>query len=590
MKKAQDQTGRSEGTKTRTGLSKKAKEVESSGATTATASSGTTPSSGATTDTSTSMWDSGASMAMTSNRTDTSGTQASTAQQSVISRSETVVEKVGQRTEIGHTSDKGSQRGSRSSRSARLKAELEARIKFERSELERAQAAAALAKSILELARLNREEEIDSSEDDEERNTQVEPFVRSWVQQTIMSAPVSVTQPDITDKEACKGSCRKRAEIDRNQGNARKTHASEVSELTEAIVSAIKIAGKDKSSQLRFLQELPVFDGDPGEWIVFKTVFEDTRSQFSGVQNVARLRRALKGTAKEAVKSLLFTLCEPEEIMNALERRFGRVKMLILAEIENVRRMPRLAEGCRNIGSFASCITNVVATIQALNQPQYLYSVPQYLKLGTMIKFKWFEYRAQYPLEPELQKMAKFLNLLSEQFGTSLSNENVPEKRKRPEFRKQTVHTAKGSVRNRFKSERYERRSNTSERLECRNNKGHNRQVVMITLDKPSVSRELLQRSSHLTPIKDELIYERSRPTILIGQDNWHLIVTRELISRGKNLPVASLTKLGWVLHGHISGGIKPIKIVNHISTKKEEDMEKLIKDYFSLESLGVSA
>ncbi|CAG4973049.1 unnamed protein product [Parnassius apollo] len=456
MKKAQDQTGRSEGSRTRTGLSRKAKEAESSGATTATASNGATPPSGATTDTSTCTWDSGTSIATTSNRTDTSGTQASTAQQSVISRSETVVEKVGQRTEeaassrtvIGHTSDKGSQRGSRSSRSARLKAELEARIKFERSELERAQAAAALAKSQLELARLNREEEIDSSEDDEERNTQVEPFVRSWVQQTIMSAPVSVAQPDITDKEACKGSRRKGAEVERNLGNAQKTHASEVSELTEAIVSAIKIAGKDKSSQLHFLQELPVFDGDPGEWIIFKTVFEDTKGQFSGVQNVARLRRALKGTAKEAVKSLLFTLCEPEEIMNALERRFGRVEMLILAEIENVKRMPRLAEDCRNIGSFASRITNVVATIQALNQPQYLYS-PELVsriveKLGTMIKFKWFEYRAQYPLEPELQKMAKFLNLLSEQFGTSLSNENAPEKRKRPEFRKQTVHTAKG--------------------------------------------------------------------------------------------------------------------------------------------------
>ncbi|CAG5055228.1 unnamed protein product [Parnassius apollo] len=384
MKKAQDQTERSEETRTRTGLSRKAKEAESSGATTATASSGATPSSGATTDTSTCTWDSGASVATTSNRTDTSSTQTSTAQKSVISRSETIVEKVGQGTEeaaslrtvIGHTSDKGSQRGSRSSRSARLKAELEARIKFERSELERAQAAAALAKSQLKLARLNREEEIDSSEDNEERNTQVEPFVRSWVQQTIMSAPVSVTQPDITDKGACKGSRRKGAE------------------------------------------ELPVFDEDLGEWIILKTVFEDTRSQFSGVQNVARLRRALKGTAKEAVKSLLFTLCEPEEIMNALERRFGRVEMLILAEIGNVKRMPRLAEDCRNIDSFASRITNVVAAIQALNQPQYLYS-PELEsriveKLGTMIKFKWFEYRAQHPLEPELQKMAKFLNLLSE--------------------------------------------------------------------------------------------------------------------------------------------------------------------------------
>ncbi|CAG5010754.1 unnamed protein product [Parnassius apollo] len=261
--------------------------------------------------------------------------------------------------------------------------------------------------------------------------------------------------------------------------------------------------------------------------------------------------------------------------------------------------------------------------------------------------------------------MAKFLNLLSEQFGMSLSNENAPEKRKRPEFRKQTVHTAKGGVRSCAESERCMRRSNTSERLERRNNTGHNRQVVMTTQDKP-VSRvthkcvicnkehsivscykfkdmnirekwEAVKKAKrdvecHIiecytdTPMKIprhkgtrggkeaqittvstvnalacaylkiipvELHGPRGKvkTTALLDEGSTMTLIEEwmaqklaprgrkeelliEAVGGGKNLPVASLTKLGWVLHGRISGVIKPIKIVNHISTKKEEDKQ----------------
>ncbi|GBP12287.1 hypothetical protein EVAR_75581_1 [Eumeta japonica] len=50
---------------------------------------------------------------------------------------------------------------------------------------------------------------------------------------------------------------------------------------------------------------------------------------------------------------------------------------------------------------------------------------------------------------------------------------------------------------------------------------------------------------SHLTDIAENLIYDAAAPCILIGQDNWGLIVSRQIKS-GRQ-PAASLTQLGWV-------------------------------------------
>ncbi len=51
-------------------------------------------------------------------------------------------------------------------------------------------------------------------------------------------------------------------------------------------------------------------------------------------------------------------------------------------------------------------------------------------------------------------------------------------------------------------------------------------------------------------PVNEALV---SNPRILIGQDNIHLTVPREIREGMWNEPMASLTKLGWVVHGHTS-------------------------------------
>jgi len=38
---------------------------------------------------------------------------------------------------------------------------------------------------------------------------------------------------------------------------------------------------------------------------------------------------------------------------------------------------------------------------------------------------------------------------------------------------------------------------------------------------------------------------------ILLGQDNCHLTIAREVVESGPNSPIVSNTKLGWVVHGN---------------------------------------
>ncbi|XP_043478502.1 uncharacterized protein LOC122508900 [Leptopilina heterotoma] len=93
----------------------------------------------------------------------------------------------------------------------------------------------------------------------------------------------------------------------------------------------------------------------------------------------------------------------------------------------------------------------------------------------------------------------------------------------------------------------------------------------------------------------------KAQPTILIGQDYWYLIITREIRGSHQKLPVASCTLLGWVLHGPTNCINKPnssslcLMESNTLMPEKKiigeiEVIEQMIKDYFSIDSLGVLA
>ncbi|XP_074029437.1 uncharacterized protein [Leptinotarsa decemlineata] len=99
------------------------------------------------------------------------------------------------------------------------------------------------------------------------------------------------------------------------------------------------------------------------------------------------------------------------------------------------------------------------------------------------------------------------------------------------------------------------------------------------------------RKYSHLKdiPIQD---IQREKPVILIGQDNIHLILPRQIRCGSDNLPVATKCKLGRSLHGPSPINVEKIFKAHtlHVCEKTEafDDIEKLIKENFATESFGV--
>ncbi|XP_076246522.1 uncharacterized protein LOC143186698 [Calliopsis andreniformis] len=96
--------------------------------------------------------------------------------------------------------------------------------------------------------------------------------------------------------------------------------------------------------------------------------------------------------------------------------------------------------------------------------------------------------------------------------------------------------------------------------------------------------------------------YHDARPTILIGQDNWDLIVARELREMvGRSLAL-SRCSLGWALHGLVTGCGASGTTLNTYGTQQmdrgdpdgdialdpNEHLDQLIRQYFEIDSLGV--
>jgi hypothetical protein len=81
-----------------------------------------------------------------------------------------------------------------------------------------------------------------------------------------------------------------------------------------------------------------------------------------------------------------------------------------------------------------------------------------------------------------------------------------------------------------------------------------------------------------------------AKPTILIGQDNLHLFIPRKIIEGDTGGPIATETKLGWLIQGNTTQAKSEGKDVRafHVSTTNDESLHQLIKQSFSTEAFGV--
>ncbi|XP_072946158.1 uncharacterized protein [Epargyreus clarus] len=639
--------------------------------------------------------------------------------------------------------------GTRKTRSVKStkRREMEAKLELAHRQLEEAKAAAELAKAQWELVQVENEE---SEVEDEDWSHNAN--IHTWVQSTVDRMSGAGHQGEVSGEGHRLGASGEgRASqppvtIVKPEDQAEPS-SNGTKELAEAIMKAISVAPRN-ASQPNYVHELPDFDGRSEEWIAFRTVYEDTAPLFTDVQNMSRLRRSIKGTAREAIKSLLYSECPPEEVIEALRRRFGRPEALILKELEKVKNLPRINENARDICVFASRVNNTVATIRGLRRTQYLHS-PEMVriivsKMPAVLQYRWYDFAADTEdQDPDLVHLMKFLNREADRCGPYATQETTQQPRQPP--KRQFTNTTSEQIEEKktcphcqyehhlfecrkflqlpmkerwdvatkskmcFKCLQGRHRKETCRRPPCKtckrwhhfvlheerwdhpkaeekkeiaNNvmlpvntartakaylkmvpvelygpKGAARILALldegstVTLLDSAVARQIglkgpvealtletvggktiskedsmkvnvrvkgmhqtkkrtisgartideinltpqrleirrIEECAHLKPMSKQLYYEEESPKLLIGQDNWELIVSRATRKGKRSQPVASLTYLGWVLHGSDGAASRPVNFVTcaHVSSK-EENLEKVIKEHVAVESLGI--
>ncbi|XP_073954216.1 uncharacterized protein [Choristoneura fumiferana] len=172
-------------------------------------------------------------------------------------------------------------------------------------------------------------------------------------------------------------------------------------------------------SRISTPKDLPIFTGDPMEWLQFKTAYEESTRmcQFSDTENLWRLRKCLRGPAKDAVSALLISATSPDILLSTLELQFGNSDIIISRIIYEIKKLsPMLPDYHKEIVIFSNKIKNYVAAVRALKREEYLQGMSIVTivlsKLPTILLSKWADY--SYPRIAQettrLELLADFLH------------------------------------------------------------------------------------------------------------------------------------------------------------------------------------
>ncbi|XP_073960515.1 uncharacterized protein [Choristoneura fumiferana] len=421
---------------------------------------------------------------------------------------------------------------------------LRAELELQDAELERAHRAAAAARSRLEIARIEASQPPSTAPPPDANE---ESRVVGWVEQhRYANDNAQINRHSLLPPPPPRSSYvppRDRAHVNQSFVNR------DLELLSSQVVEAVN-RSNSKPGMQRHVPELPPFDGNITEWIAFRAEFDDTASLFTSVANIGRIRKALRGDARLAVRSIMYTVSDPYEIIEALERQFGDPEEIVLAEMHCVKRMPRLADDNSNITTFAAQIVPVEV------------SGP----LGVV---------NTYALLDDGSSLTMIERHIADQVAPRTRSEPL------------SLEGVGGNVVNDQESCRVQ----LSIRGACSRNleKITAYTIGKLNLAAQTVGRELIEKCEHLREIRNELCYDCATPTILVGQDHWSLLVSTQIRSGARDMPVASLTRLGWILHGKHEASRSAAFVVNHVKrTDSEHEILTLLKENFSIESLGI--
>ncbi|XP_065181934.1 uncharacterized protein LOC135812491 [Sycon ciliatum] len=108
-------------------------------------------------------------------------------------------------------------------------------------------------------------------------------------------------------------------------------------------------------------------------------------------------------------------------------------------------------------------------------------------------------------------------------------------------------------------------------------------------MDLPEQQIDVPKLSSRWPHLADspKIVGANTKPRLLIGQDNCHLILPREVIEGPPSAPMMTKCKLGWSVHGNDRAGVPQIEHC-HLARTADDDLHQLVKESFSTESFGV--
>ncbi|XP_062542160.1 uncharacterized protein LOC134210153 [Armigeres subalbatus] len=214
--------------------------------------------------------------------------------------------------------------------------------------------------------------------------------------------------------------------------------------LTQTQIAARQVLGKD----------LPLFNGNPEEWPIFFSNFEQSSATcgYSDAENLVRLQRCLKGHALESVRSRLLLPASVPHVIQTLRTLYGRPELIIRSLMSKIQDVPAPRhDRLETIIEFGLSVQNFVDHMNAANQhnhqanPAFMQELVE--KLHGSMRLDWTVFKNKnYPatLETFGEYMSGLVMAASEvSFELPSSRENARgDKRKSKESGIVFVHSA----------------------------------------------------------------------------------------------------------------------------------------------------
>lgn len=218
--------------------------------------------------------------------------------------------------------------------------------------------------------------------------------------------------------------------------------ASTVKDL--AAVCATSGNNANLLSRLSTPRDLPEFCGDPMEWLQFKQAYDESTEVcgFSAKENLWRLRKCLRGAAKDTVSAMLISATSPDIIISTLQLRFGNPDGIVSRILHDIKRLPPVShEYQKDIVIFSCKIRNYIEAIRAVNRAEYLEGMSIFSiilsKLPTVLYAKWTDYSFPIITENKKSRLSVLSDFLHDEavkvsttattpeiYGTSLRSDN----------------------------------------------------------------------------------------------------------------------------------------------------------------------